>query len=158
MIISNNITVSTISSRRLWLLGCDICRGRIAAQFSRLLRKPRNSERIVTGNYLIDYQDSVRKFGAMLHGIIVANPSTNIPEVIYITLNNYGNGMHTNHVSVSCLFLKTRTKKMFSLVTRIIATTFDYRRISFDSTISCTSKRRVSFTRWRRFPSKIRRI
>jgi len=37
----------------------------------------------------------------MLNGIIVANPSTNIPEVFYATLNNYGSGIHINHVSVS---------------------------------------------------------
>lgn len=40
----------------------------------------------------------------MLHGIIIGNPSTNIPEVIYVTLNNYGSGTHINHVSVSMCF------------------------------------------------------
>ncbi|XP_011870467.1 PREDICTED: uncharacterized protein LOC105563463 isoform X2 [Vollenhovia emeryi] len=70
-----------------------------AAQFSRILRKP-NSEYLATGNYLVDYQDSSRRFGAMLQGIIVANPSTNIPEVIYMTLNNYASGTHINHVSL----------------------------------------------------------
>ncbi|XP_011707638.1 PREDICTED: uncharacterized protein LOC105462624 [Wasmannia auropunctata] len=73
--------------------------GRIAAQFSRVLRVP-NNEYLITGNYLVDYQDSLRRFGAMLHGIIVANPSTNIPEVIYVTLNNYASGVHFNHVSL----------------------------------------------------------
>ncbi|XP_029165191.1 uncharacterized protein LOC114936229 [Nylanderia fulva] len=72
---------------------------RIAAQFSRILRKP-NNEYLITGNYLIDYQDSVRRFGAMLQGIIVANPSTNIPEVIYITLNNYASGTQINQLSL----------------------------------------------------------
>lgn len=42
----------------------------------------------------------------MLHGIIIANPSTNIPEVIYVTLNNYASGTHINHVSVSICFPK----------------------------------------------------
>ncbi|XP_014475055.1 PREDICTED: uncharacterized protein LOC106744646 [Dinoponera quadriceps] len=74
--------------------------GRIAGQFGRLLRKPLNSKYLVTGNYLVDYQDSLRRFGAMLHGIIIANPSTNIPEVLYVTLNNYGSGTHVNHVSL----------------------------------------------------------
>ncbi|KAL6253497.1 hypothetical protein P5V15_015343 [Pogonomyrmex californicus] len=73
---------------------------KIAAQFSRILRKPPNSEYLTTGNYLVDYQDSLRRFGAMLHGIMIANPSTNIPEVIYVTLNNYGSGVHINHVSL----------------------------------------------------------
>ncbi|KAG5348235.1 PAXB1 protein, partial [Acromyrmex charruanus] len=72
---------------------------KIAAQFSRVLRVP-NNEYMITGNYLIDYQDSLRRFGAMLHGIIIANPSTNIPEVIYVTLNNYASGTHLNHVSL----------------------------------------------------------
>lgn len=44
----------------------------------------------------------------MLHGAIIANPSTNIPEVIYITLNNYGSGTHINHLSVSTLFKAPR--------------------------------------------------
>ncbi|XP_032680145.1 uncharacterized protein LOC116848315 [Odontomachus brunneus] len=74
--------------------------GRIAGQFSRLLRKPSNGKYLVTGNYLVDYQDSLRRFGAMLHGIIIANPSTNIPEVIYVTLNDYASGTHINHVSL----------------------------------------------------------
>ncbi|XP_012215404.1 uncharacterized protein [Linepithema humile] len=74
--------------------------GRIAAQFSRILQKPTNGEYLVTGNYLMDYQDSSRRFGAMLNGVIIANPSTNIPEVIYVTLNNYGSGTHINHVSL----------------------------------------------------------
>lgn len=76
-------------------------RSRIAAQFSRILRKPSNSEYLITGNYLVDYQDSLRRFGTILQGIIIANPSTNIPEVIYVTLNNYGSGTHINHLSVS---------------------------------------------------------
>ncbi|XP_011266190.1 uncharacterized protein LOC105257329 [Camponotus floridanus] len=74
--------------------------GRIAAQFSRVLRKPSNNEYLITGNYLVDYQDSSRRFGTMLHGAIIANPFTNIPEVIYITLNNYGSGTHINHLSL----------------------------------------------------------
>ncbi|XP_011154887.1 uncharacterized protein LOC105192439 [Harpegnathos saltator] len=74
--------------------------GRIAGQFGRLLRKPLNAKYLVTGNYLVDYQDSSRRFGAVLHGIIIANPSTNIPEVIYVTLNNYGSGTHINHISL----------------------------------------------------------
>lgn len=89
-------------------MSLDIYRGRIAAQFSRVLRKPSNNEYLITGNYLVDYQDSSRRFGAMLHGAIIANPSTNIPEVIYITLNNYGSGTHINHLSVSTLY-KTKT-------------------------------------------------
>ncbi|XP_012522846.1 uncharacterized protein LOC105828849 [Monomorium pharaonis] len=72
---------------------------KIAVQFSRVLCVPKN-EYLTTGNYLVDYQDSSRRFGAMLHGIIVANPSTNIPEVIYASLNNYASGTHINHVSL----------------------------------------------------------
>ncbi|XP_011162482.2 uncharacterized protein LOC105197692 [Solenopsis invicta] len=72
---------------------------KIAAQFSRVLRIP-NNDYLITGNYLVDYQDSLRRFGAMLHGIIIANPFTNIPEVIYVSLNNYASGTHINHVSL----------------------------------------------------------
>ncbi|XP_072751184.1 uncharacterized protein [Anoplolepis gracilipes] len=90
--------------------------GRIAAQFSRILRKPSNSEYLITGNYLVDYQDSLKRFGAMLHGIIIANPSTNIPEVIYVTLNNYGSGTHINHLS---LYIKAEG------VFHSLATSFD---------------------------------
>ncbi|RLU25125.1 hypothetical protein DMN91_003217 [Ooceraea biroi] len=73
--------------------------GRIAAQFSHILRKP-SDKYLITGNYVVDYQDSLRRFGAMLNGIVVANPATNIPEVLYVTLNNYGSGTHVNHVSL----------------------------------------------------------
>ncbi|XP_050462195.1 uncharacterized protein LOC126857111 [Cataglyphis hispanica] len=90
--------------------------GRIAAQFSRILRKPSNSEYLITGNYLVDYQDSLRRFGAILQGIIIANPSTNIPEVIYVTLNNYGSGTHINHLS---LYIKAEG------VFHSLATSFD---------------------------------
>lgn len=92
----------------------NIYRSKIAAQFSRILRKPDN-EYLATGNYLVDYQDSLRRFGAMLHGIIIANPSTNIPEVLYVTLNNYASGTHINHVSVS-IFSKAR---IFALLLNI---------------------------------------
>lgn len=72
---------------------------------------------MITGNYLVDYQDSLRKFGAMLHGIIIANPSTNIPEVIYVTLNNYASGTHLNHVSVS-IYIVSKAK-IFALLLNV---------------------------------------
>lgn len=54
----------------------------------------------------------------MLHGAIIANPSTNIPEVIYVTLNNYGSGTYINQLSVSTLF---KAKKVYLFcVTRIL--------------------------------------
>lgn len=37
----------------------------------------------------------------MIHGIVIANPLTNIPEVLYVTVNTYGSGININHVSVS---------------------------------------------------------
>lgn len=77
-----------------------MCRGVIAAQFTRVLRATTNSY-LITGNYLFDYQDTYRKFGAMIHGIVIANPLTNIPEVLYVTVNTYGSGVSINHVSVS---------------------------------------------------------
>ena len=40
----------------------------------------------------------------MIHGIVIANPLTNIPEVLYVTINTYGNGINMNHVSVSIQF------------------------------------------------------
>lgn len=76
-------------------------RSKIAAQFTRMLRKPQDTKYLMTGNFLVDYQDSLRKFGAALQGILIANPATNIPEVVYITLNNYGSGVYINQVSVS---------------------------------------------------------
>lgn len=66
-----------------------------------MLPKIMRNKFIVTGNYLFDYQDTYRHFGAMIHGILIANPMTNMPEVIYVTLNNHGSGINLNHVSVS---------------------------------------------------------
>lgn len=76
-------------------------RGGIAAQFTRVLRKPLPNESIVTGNYLFDYQDTKRHFGAMVQNLIIANPRTNIPEVVYMTLISHGSGTNLNHISVS---------------------------------------------------------
>ncbi|XP_076394577.1 vitellogenin isoform X2 [Megachile rotundata] len=78
---------------------CYVHIGTIATQFTRVLRPPKN-QYIITGNYLFDYQDIYRKFGAMIHGIIIANPLTNIPEVLYVTVNTYGSGININHVSL----------------------------------------------------------
>ncbi|XP_043523814.1 uncharacterized protein LOC122535938 isoform X2 [Frieseomelitta varia] len=78
---------------------CYIHIGTIAAQFTRVLR-PTTNPYLITGNYLFDYQDTYRKFGAMIHGIVIANPLTNIPEVLYVTINTYGNGINMNHVSL----------------------------------------------------------
>lgn len=76
----------------------------IAAQFTRVLH-PTKNQYLITGNYLFDYQDTYRKFGAMIHGIVIANPLTNIPEVLYVTVNTYGSGININHVSVSVYLL-----------------------------------------------------
>lgn len=76
-------------------------RRRIAAQFTRVLRDPLKYQQVITGNYLFDYQDTYRNFGAMIHGIVVANSITNIPEMTYVTFNNHGSGTSLNHVSVS---------------------------------------------------------
>ncbi|XP_017765465.1 PREDICTED: uncharacterized protein LOC108554635 [Eufriesea mexicana] len=78
---------------------CYIHIGVIAAQFTRVLRSTAN-QYIITGNYLFDYQDTYRKFGAMIHGIVIANPLTNIPEVLYVTVNTYGSRININHVSL----------------------------------------------------------
>ncbi|CAK9803774.1 vit-6 [Anthophora quadrimaculata] len=78
---------------------CYVHIGVIAAQFTRVLRPTRNKY-LITGNYLFDYQDTYRKFGAMIHGIVIANPLTNIPEVLYVTLNTYGSGVNIKHVSL----------------------------------------------------------
>lgn len=104
--------------RRFLLLIINICRSKIAAQFSRVLRKP-NNEYLITGNYLIDYQDSLRRFGAILQGVIIANPSTNIPEVIYVTLNNYASGTQINQLSVSIYTFFKIKKVYFICVMRI---------------------------------------
>jgi len=112
-----------------------INRGRIAAQFSHILWKPSNKY-LITGNYVVDYQDSLRRFGAMLNGIIVANPSTNIPEVFYATLNNYGSGTHINHVSVSIFLQQTYCSYKRILTNSII----------FYATLAiCQSRRYFSF-------------
>ncbi|KOC70286.1 Vitellogenin-6, partial [Habropoda laboriosa] len=78
---------------------CYVHIGVIAAQFTRILR-PTKNKYLITGNYLFDYQDTYRKFGVMIHGIVIANPLTNIPEVLYVTVNTYGSGVNINHVSL----------------------------------------------------------
>ncbi|XP_043675802.1 vitellogenin-like isoform X2 [Vespula pensylvanica] len=95
-----NYFYTTLKSMEQTTYPCYLHMGSIAAQFTRVLRKPSNNKLLLTGNYLFDYKDTYRKFGAMLHGIVIANPATNIPEAMYVTLNNYGSGTTINHVSL----------------------------------------------------------
>lgn len=66
-----------------------------------MLHRPLSKKHLVTGNYLIDYQDTYRHFGAMIQAVIIGNPVSNIPTVASFTLNNHGAGMSLNQVSVS---------------------------------------------------------
>ncbi|XP_047354225.1 uncharacterized protein LOC124950864 isoform X1 [Vespa velutina] len=95
-----NYFYTTLKSIEQTTYPCYLDMGSIAAQFTRVLRKPSNNKLLLTGNYLFDYKDTYRKFGAMLHGIFIANPATNIPEAMYVTLSNYGSGTTINHVSL----------------------------------------------------------
>ncbi|XP_011495960.1 PREDICTED: uncharacterized protein LOC105360685 [Ceratosolen solmsi marchali] len=95
-----NFFYTTIKSMERSKFPCYTHIGGIAAQFSRILKKSQLNKHIITGNYLFDYQDSQRHFGAIIHGIIIANSLTNIPEVAYITLNNHGTGFDLNHISL----------------------------------------------------------
>ncbi|XP_014616793.1 PREDICTED: uncharacterized protein LOC106793973 [Polistes canadensis] len=95
-----NYFYTTLKSMEQTTYPCYLHMGSIAAQFTRVLRKPSNDELLLTGNYLFDYKDSYRKFGAMIHGIVIANPATNIPEAMHVTLSNYGSGTTLNHVSL----------------------------------------------------------
>lgn len=83
----------------------NYCSGSVATQFSRILKKPESDEHIITGNYIFDYQDMKRNFGAMVQNIIIASPLSNIPEIVYITLNSHGSGTHFNQISVRIYFI-----------------------------------------------------
>ncbi|XP_015599682.1 uncharacterized protein LOC107269863 [Cephus cinctus] len=95
-----NFFYTTLKSMEHTNFPCYTQIGGIAAQFTRVLRKPASNQYIMTGNYLLDYQDTFRNFGAMLHAIIIADPRTNVPTVSHITLNNHGIGTNLNHVSL----------------------------------------------------------
>ncbi|KAL7291123.1 hypothetical protein TKK_0015250 [Trichogramma kaykai] len=91
---------TTLKSMERSHFPCFVRLSGVAAQFSRLLKKPSGHQHILTGNYLFDYKDSRRHFGAVINGIIIANPLTNIPQVAYVTLKNHGSGKDLNHVSL----------------------------------------------------------
>ncbi|XP_012277416.2 vitellogenin-3 [Orussus abietinus] len=95
-----NFFYTTLKSMERTNYPCYTHIGNIAAQFIRILRKPPTQQKILTGNYLFDYQDTSRHFGAMLHGIVIADSVTNIPTVLHLTLNNHGIGTNLNHVSL----------------------------------------------------------
>ncbi|XP_031777418.1 uncharacterized protein LOC100114520 isoform X2 [Nasonia vitripennis] len=95
-----NYFYTTLKSIERTKFPCYTHMGGIAAQFARILHKPVPNEHIITGNYLFDYQDSRRNFGALINGIVIANSLTNIPEVAYITLHNHGSGLDLNHVAL----------------------------------------------------------
>ncbi|XP_076235711.1 uncharacterized protein LOC143180071 [Calliopsis andreniformis] len=95
-----NYFYTTLKSMERTTYPCYVHIGAIAAQFTRVLRQPSKTQYILTGNYVFDYQDTYRKFGALIHGTVIANPLTNIPEVLHVTLNTYGSGNNINHVSL----------------------------------------------------------
>ncbi|KAF7992158.1 hypothetical protein HCN44_001483 [Aphidius gifuensis] len=95
-----NFFYTTLKSMERTNFPCYKHIGEIAAQFSRILRKPTDEQPIATGNYIFDYEDTTRNFGAMIQSIIIASPKSNIPEVAYITLNSHGSGTNLNHISI----------------------------------------------------------
>ncbi|XP_053999528.1 vitellogenin-3 isoform X1 [Hylaeus anthracinus] len=95
-----NYFYTTLKSMEHTTFPCYVHIGAIAAQFTRVLRRSSNYQYLITGNYVFDYQDAYRKFGAMISGIVIANPLSNMPEVLYVTLNTYGSGTNINHVSL----------------------------------------------------------
>ncbi|XP_076176627.1 uncharacterized protein LOC143151413 isoform X2 [Ptiloglossa arizonensis] len=95
-----NYFYTTLKSMEHTTYPCYVNIGAIAAQFTRVLHRSPNHQYLITGNYVFDYQDKYRKFGAMIGGIVIANPLTNMPEVLYVTVNNYGSGININHVSL----------------------------------------------------------
>ncbi|KZC04099.1 Vitellogenin-3 [Dufourea novaeangliae] len=96
-----NYFYTTLKSMERTTYPCYVHIGVIAAQFTRVLHRSPKNQYLITGNYLFDYQDTYRKFGAMIDGIVIANPLTNIPEVLYVTLNTYGSAININHLSAS---------------------------------------------------------
>ncbi|XP_076650819.1 vitellogenin-5 isoform X2 [Halictus rubicundus] len=95
-----NYFYTTLKSMERTTYPCFVHIGGIAAQFTRVLHRSQKDQYLITGNYLFDYQDTYRKFGAMIDGIVIANPLTNIPEVLYVTLNTYGSALNINHLSL----------------------------------------------------------
>ncbi|KAK0168827.1 hypothetical protein PV327_002594 [Microctonus hyperodae] len=95
-----NYFYTTLKSMERTNFPCYKHLGAIAVQFSRVLQKPKTDENIITGNYIFDYQDTRRNFGAMMQNIIIASPRSNIPEVAYVTLNSHGSGTHFNQISL----------------------------------------------------------
>ncbi|XP_058799949.1 uncharacterized protein LOC131669231 isoform X2 [Phymastichus coffea] len=95
-----NYFYTTLKSVERTKFPCYAKMSGIVAQFARIMKKPPFNQHILTGNYMFDYQDSKRHFGAFVQGILIANSVTNIPEVAYITLNNHGTGFDLNHVSI----------------------------------------------------------
>ncbi|XP_057323031.1 uncharacterized protein LOC130666240 [Microplitis mediator] len=95
-----NYFYTTLKSMERTNFPCYKHIGSVATQFSRILKKPESDEHIITGNYIFDYQDMKRNFGAMVQNIIIASPLSNIPEIAYITLNSHGSGTHFNQISL----------------------------------------------------------
>ncbi|XP_076676903.1 vitellogenin-5 isoform X2 [Andrena cerasifolii] len=95
-----NYFYTTLKSIERTTYPCYVHIGAIAAQFTRVLHRSPRNQYLITGNYVFDYQDTYRKFGVLIHGSVVANPLTNIPEVLHVTLNTYGSGNNINHVSL----------------------------------------------------------
>lgn len=66
---------------------------RVASQLSRYLL-PR-AYRWATGNYMIDYEDTVRGYGGLIQMFIVASESTGLPSTIVLSTEQHSHGLNS---------------------------------------------------------------
>ncbi|KAK7605209.1 hypothetical protein V9T40_007067 [Parthenolecanium corni] len=63
----------------------------IASQLSRYLL-PR-AYRWATGNYILDYEDTVRGYGGLIKSVIIASEVTGMPSYIYLSTEQHSHGL-----------------------------------------------------------------
>lgn len=85
-----------VSESRLWIFFDSeiyfvIFRRHIASQLSRYLL-PR-AYRWATGNYILDYEDSVRGYGGLIKSVIIASEVTGLPSYIFLATEQHSHGL-----------------------------------------------------------------
>lgn len=71
----------------------------MARYIERYVKDPSKNS-FIPGHYIVDYKDSDRAFGGILQLILLGNKNSNIPEVAYIEVNNYGAGKNLNQLAI----------------------------------------------------------
>lgn len=74
-------------------------RSKISQHLVRYLPAPK-TKKWTSGNYILDYSDAEKAFGALLHLTLIGNPKTDNPNIVYLNIKNYASNLNMNQIAV----------------------------------------------------------